>query len=99
MKLWRSKCDTCGSMAYVFPDQVEIIKNRPILALHKFVPKDGKLNKGDKWLCVACDASGKNGTSCTIYEELTGDKAKKLIDIRKRETTLKSEGFDLPKLY
>jgi len=99
MNLYRSKCDTCGEMAYIFPDQVEIIKRNDNLALHKFVPKDRSLKTGDKWLCVACDASKRNGKNCKIYSELTGDKAKRLLDIRKRETTLKSNGFILPKLY
>jgi hypothetical protein len=50
-------------------------------------------------MCIKCDASKKNGYDCYIYSELTGKKAKNLIDIRKRETTLKANGFVLPKLY
>jgi hypothetical protein len=86
-------------MGYIFPDQIELIKQNDNLALHKFVPMIGHIEKGDKWLCVRCDASKRNGHDCFIYEELTGDKARKLIDIRKRETTLKANGFVLPKLY
>jgi methionine salvage enolase-phosphatase E1 len=99
MKLWRSKCGQCGLIAYVFPDQIESIKKRANLALHKYVPKDGKLTKGQKWFCIKCDANKKNPHDCFIYEELTGKKAKNLINIRKRETTLKSSGFVLPQLY
>jgi hypothetical protein len=99
MRLWRSKCNTCGEFSYIFPDQIEIIKKNDNLKLHKFVPKAGHLAKGDKWFCIKCDASKKWGGDCYIYEEVTGDKAKNLLAIRKRETNLKSEGFILPQLY
>lgn len=96
--MWRSKCETCGEFAYIFPDQVEEIRRRSILKLHKYVIGK-RLKVGDDWFCVKCDASYKDGSKCKIYAELTGDKASKLIKIRKRETNLKSFGFDLPKLY
>jgi hypothetical protein len=97
MKLWRSKCNQCGHIGYIFPDQIPTIKKRPELALYPYV--QGDLTKGSKWFCIACDGKKSDGKDCFIYEELTGDKAKKLLDIRKRETNLQSQGFDLPQLY
>lgn len=96
MKLFRAKCNTCNDMSYIFPDQIEKIKLNDNLKLFPFI-KD--ISKGSKWFCIKCDASKKNGNDCFIISELTGDKAKHLLDIRKRETTLKSSGFVLPKLY
>ena len=94
--MYRSKCNTCGEMSYIFPDQIEKIKLNDNLKLFKYV-KDLKV--GAKWFCIKCDASKKNGADCSIIAELTGEKAENLIKIRKRETTLKSNGFTLPKLY
>lgn len=95
MELYRSKCNTCGQIAYVFPDQVEAIKKNDNLALYRYV-KNTKLKIGSPWLCIKCDASNKNGRDCTIYALLTGDDAAKKIKIRKRETNLKGMGFYLP---
>jgi predicted nucleic-acid-binding Zn-ribbon protein len=96
MKLFRSICESCGEHSYVFPDQVELIKQRPNLKLHKFAKE--KLSNGSDWFCIKCDASKKDGSRCKLVE-LTGDKAKNLLKIRQRETNLKSDGFILPKLY
>ena len=95
MNLYRSKCNTCGMMAYVFPDQVEAIKKNDRLALYKYV-KGVRLRVGSPWLCIKCDASNKNGKDCSIYAELTGEDAAKKIKIRKRETNLRGMGFSLP---
>jgi hypothetical protein len=95
MKLYRSKCNTCGDFSYIFPDQIEEIKRRPNLMLHKFVG-DGKLKINDKWFCIKCDSGRKNGKDCYIYAELTGDEARKKIKIRSRATNLQSMGFELP---
>lgn len=97
MNLYQSKCQSCNDVSYIFPDQIEIIKRNDNLKLHKFCKE--KLHTGSKWFCIKCDASNKDGSRCSIIAELTGKKAKSLIDIRKRETNLKSNGFILPKFY
>lgn len=97
MNLYRSKCDTCGDASYIFPDQIEAIKKNSLLKLYPFTRT--KLKTGSKWFCIKCDASNKNGSRCKIESELEGEKAAKLIKIRKRETNLKSHGFSLPQLY
>jgi len=96
MTLFRSICESCGDSGYVFPDQIELIKQRPNVKLHKFTKE--KLSHNSPWFCVKCDASKKDGSHCKLIE-LTGDKAKNLLKIRKRETNLKSMGFQLPKMY
>lgn len=96
MKLFRSICESCGESGYVFPDQIEKIKQNSNLKLHPFVK--GKLVNGSKWFCIKCDASKKDGSRCKLIE-LTGEKAKNLLKIRQRETNLKSNGFVLPQLY
>lgn len=94
MNLYQSKCENCEDRAYVFPDQVEQIKRNPQLALYKYCKE--KLYVGAPWFCIKCDASGKNGLKCKISEQMPSDKAKKLLDIRSRETSLKAKGFYLP---
>lgn len=95
--MYQSKCDSCGDLSYIFPDQIETIKKNDNLALHKFCK--GKLKVGDAWFCIKCDASKKDGTRCKIFTELPSKKAKSLISIRKRETKLKDQGFILPEMY
>jgi len=91
--LLQSKCDTCGDLSFIFPDQIEAIKKNDNLKLHKYC-KD-KLKVGDDWFCIKCDASHKDGSKCKIYTEIPSDKAGKLIKIRERETNLKNMGFIL----
>lgn len=86
MKVFRSKCNTCGDYSYIFPDQVYIIKENPTLKLHKYVKEE--LKTGSKWFCVKCDASFKNGNDCYIYAELDSKKSKSLIAIRSRESDI-----------
>lgn len=83
-------------MAYVFPDQIEAIKKNEKLALYPYVKS--KLSVGSPWFCIACDRLQSDGKNCKIIAELTGEDARKKIEIRKRETNLKSMGFALPKL-
>lgn len=97
MNLYRAKCKTCGDQSYIFPDQVEAIKKDSRLALHQYCKE--KLSVGSQWFCIKCDDSKKNGHDCKIIAELTGDDAKKLINIRGRESNLESMGFSLPNLY
>jgi len=97
MKIFRSKCEACGDYSYIFPDQLEIIKKNDNLKLHKYCK--GKLSVGSEWFCIKCDASKKDGTRCKIYAEIVGEDAKKKIDIRKRETSLRSHGFILPTMF
>lgn len=94
--MYRAKCNSCGEYSWIFPDQLEKIKRNSNLKLHKYVPRDRSLKVNDKWFCIKCDASKKDGNDCFIYAELTGDKAKRLITIRERETNVKSMGFELP---
>ena len=91
--MYKAKCESCGDSSYVFPDQIETIKQRSQLKLHKYTK--GKLSTGSLWFCIKCDASKKDGSRCKL-EELTGDKAKNLLKIRQRETNLKDMGFILP---
>ncbi len=97
MAIFQSKCDTCGLIAYIFPDQVEIIKRNDQLKMHKYVRE--RLHVGKDWFCIKCDATGKDALNCKIFSEVPSEKAQKLIKIRKRETNLKSQGFVLPQLY
>lgn len=97
MALFQSKCESCGGLAYIFPDQVEAIKKRDNLALSKFVR--GKLFVGKDWMCIKCDSGGKDPYNCKIFSEIPSEKAAGLIKIRQRETNLKSQGFYLPQLY
>lgn len=93
--MYQSQCQTCGERSYIFPDQIETIKKNDNLTLYPFCK--GKLKVGDDWFCIKCDASRKDGTKCKIVSELPSDKAKKLIDIRKRETNLEGMGFEFLK--
>lgn len=97
MKLFRAICESCGDHSYVFPDQIEKIKNNSNLKLHPYV-KGKTLENCSPWFCIKCDASKKDGSRCKLVE-LTGEKAKNLLKIRQRETNLKSMNFELPKLY
>ena len=97
MRLFQSKCESCGDLSYVFPDQIQKIKQNSNLKLHPYVK--GDMAVGDEWFCIKCDASKKDGSRCKIYSEIPSEKAGKLIKIRQRETTLKSNGFILPKMY
>ena len=97
MAIFQSKCDSCGTLSYIFPDQVELIKRNDQLKMAPFVKT--KLHVGKKWFCIKCDSGGKDGHNCKIIGELPSEKAEALIKIRKRETNLKSQGFYLPKLY
>lgn len=92
--MFRSKCENCGNSAYIFPDQIQSIKKRSDLALSRYVK--GKLRVGSPWFCIACDSAKKDARRCKIITELEGEKASKLIKIRKRETNLKSQGWILP---
>lgn len=101
MNIYRAKCETCGETPYIFPDQIEKIKLNPQLKMYPYVK--GALVVGSKWFCIKCDASKKDGSKCKIIATLSGDKAERLLKIRKRETdmlkakdTLKSKGFYLP---
>lgn len=87
--MFRSKCDKCGAQGYIFPDQIGVIKrkgkNSPF---HQWIDN---LFVGQDWICIKCDSR-----NCKISEELTGEKAGKLIKIRERETNLEQMGFILP---
>ena len=89
MRLFKSHCENCNADGYIFPDQVEIIKkkgkNSPF---HKWIHD---LHVGQDWICIAC-----HSTNCKIAHELPSEKARKLIDIRSRETNLESRGWILP---
>ena len=95
--MFRSKCNVCGEFNYIFPDQIQLIKQNDNLMMHKYCKE--KLKVGSPWFCVKCDASKKDGSQCKIIAELTGDKAKRLMDIRSRGANLETLGFSLPKLY
>ncbi len=92
--MFRSKCNTCGETPYIFDDQIETIKKNDNLALYPYCKE--KLTVGSDWFCIKCDASKKNGHDCKIIAELTGDDAKKLMDIRSRSTNMENMGFILP---
>jgi hypothetical protein len=79
-------------MGYIFPDQIETIKNRSEVALHKYV-KGKTLRVGSPWFCIACDQKQSDGKRCKIVGEMTGEEARKKIEIRKRETNLEAMGF------
>ena len=96
MSIFRSKCNHCGAIGSVFPDQIQKIKDNPKLALYKFAKENLKI--GSKWLCINCDYSNKNGRDCFIVGELTGEDARKRIEIRKRNTNMESMGFVLPQM-
>ena len=93
MNLYRSKCDTCGDGGYIFPNQIETIKNNDNLALHPYIKG---LKIGSDWFCCKCDKAKKNPLNCKINANLTGTDANALIDIRSRETNMKDMGFILP---
>lgn len=87
--LWKSLCHSCGATGYIFPDQIAVIKKKgKTNPLSQFV---GNMHVGQDWICIRCDSK-----NCKISEELTGEKAGKLIKIRERETNLKAFGFVLP---
>ncbi len=99
--MFRSKCNVCGETPYIFPDQIGFLQKNKFdpntgaeLIMHKYC-KD-KLKVGSDWFCVKCDASKKDGSQCKIIAELTGDKAKRLMDIRSRGANLEALGFSLP---
>ena len=94
MSLFQSKCESCGDLSYIFPDQVETIKKNSNLKLYKYCLSPLKV--GADWFCIKCDASKKDGSRCKIYSEIPSKKAKSLISIRSRETHLKDMGFILP---
>lgn len=96
MKLWRSKCFTCGSIGYVFPHQIATIKRNSKLALYPYV--QNKLSVGSPWYCIACDRLQSDGKNCKIIAELTGEDARKKSDIIKRQSSLLAKGWTLPKL-
>ena len=97
MAIFQSKCEECGTRAYIFPDQVQTIKKRDNLKLSPYVRE--KLYAGKDWFCIKCDSGGKVGTNCRIIGELPSKTAEGLLKVRERETNLLSQGFYLLSLY
>ncbi len=96
MSIFRSKCDNCGQVARIFPDEIGSIKRNSNLALYPYC-KDN-LKVGSDWFCCSCDKKHLPATKCKIISEINDDEAKKMIDVRGRKNNLEKAGWVLPQM-